>query len=158
LLVPARLAVLERLREAAQRPDERAQQARAGGGEERAGRPGVERREAVREAGHGAADADAAGVHAAAPVVDRPPPGDVAVALRARAADLHQALLVAETPGEGPLLVVAGPHAPAVDGLAEQPGRPAQRIELRQRAQPLEEEQDRRDRLGEVVADGGAAG
>ncbi len=53
---------------------------------------------------------------------------------------------------ELPLLVVGAPDAAAVDGLAEQPGRPAELVELRQRAEALQEVQDCSDGLGEVVA------
>src|SRR5262249_7963894 len=125
LLVPARLAVQERLGEASQRADEGAQQTGGGRRDGRSRRPGVERREAVRDPRHGAADADAAGVHAAAQVIDGPARGDIAVDHGAPATDVHQALLVAVLPGERPLLVVARPDAVAVDGLAEQPGGPA---------------------------------
>src|SRR5262245_27504302 len=96
LVVPARLHVLEVLRDAPQRPDERAEQPGGVGRNGRAGRRHVERREAVGEARHRAADTDAAGVHAAAHVVDGPAGGDVALDDRPPAADLYQALLVAE--------------------------------------------------------------
>src|SRR5215472_6448567 len=76
----------------------------------------VEWGEAVREPRHGAADADAPRVHAAAQVVDGPARGDVAVDHGTPAADLHEALLVAEAAGEHPLLVVACADAIAVDG------------------------------------------
>src|SRR5262249_24008588 len=119
LLVPARLAILECLREPPQRADERAHQARGTGRERRARRTRVERAEAIRETRHGPADTDAAGCHAAAHVVDRPARRDVTVHDRAPAADLDQAFLIAKTAGESPLLVVARPDAFAVDRLAE---------------------------------------
>ncbi len=56
------------------------------------------------------------------------------------------------------LLVVAGPRAAAVDGLGEEPGRTAELVELRQRPDALQEEQDRRHRLREVVPYGGQPG
>src|SRR5439155_15291432 len=101
---------------------------------------------------HRAADAPAAGPHAAAHVVDGASIHDIAVDHRALAADLDQALLVAVLPGELPLLVVAGPAAPAVHGLAEEPRRPPELVELGQRPQPLQEQQDGGNRLHEVVA------
>ena len=77
---------------------------------------------------------------------------DVAVDDRPPAADLHEALRVAVVLGEDALLVEAGARAALVDGVAEQPRRPPELVERRQRTEPLEEQQDREDRLGEVVA------
>src|SRR4051794_33103008 len=57
-----------------------------------AGRLVHEGHELVGEAGHGAGDADAADVGAAADAVHPAALGDVAVDYRAPAADLHQAL------------------------------------------------------------------
>src|SRR5215212_5870078 len=61
-------------------------------GDPAAGRRVHERHELVREAGHRAADADAADVRAAADAGHPPALGHVAVDHRAPAPDLHQAL------------------------------------------------------------------
>src|SRR5947208_9219037 len=82
------------------------------------------RHELVGEAGHGAGDADAADVRAAADAVHPATLGHVAVDDRPPAADLHDALRRAVLVGEVALLVVAGAVTALVDGLAEQPGRP----------------------------------
>src|ERR1043165_3655296 len=81
-----------------------------------------ERHELVREAGHRAADADAADVRAAADPGHPAALGHVAVDDRAPAADLHQALGRVVVGGEVALLVVAGAVAALMDGLAEDPG------------------------------------
>ena len=94
----------------------------------------------------------AAGAHAPAHVVDGAALHDVAVDDRAPAADLHETLRVAVVLGEDALLVEAGARAALVDSVAEQPRRPAELVERRQRTEALQEEQDREDRLGEVVA------
>ena len=83
-----------------------------------------ERHELVGEAGHGAADADAADVGAAADAGHPAALGDVAVDHRTPAAQLHDALGRAVLVGEIALLVVAGAVAAFVHGLAEQPRRP----------------------------------
>src|SRR3954447_26017676 len=88
-----------------------------------AGRGVHERHELVREAGHRAADADAAHVRAAADARHPPALGDVAVDDGPPAADLHEALRGVVVLREVALLVVAGAVAALVDGLAEQPLR-----------------------------------
>jgi hypothetical protein len=45
--------------------------------------------------------------------------------------------------GEDALLVEAGARAALVDGVAEQPRRPPELVERRQRTEALQEEQDR---------------
>src|SRR5436190_1226405 len=83
-----------------------------------------ERHELVREAGHGAADADAAHVWAAADPGHPAALGDVAVDDRAPAAQLHLALGRVVVQREIALLVVAGAVAALMHGLAEQPRGP----------------------------------
>src|SRR3954451_10186073 len=78
-----------------------------------------ERHELVREAGHGAADADAADVGAAAHAVHPAALGHVAVDDRPPAADLHLALRRVVVAGEVALLVVGGAVAALVHGPAE---------------------------------------
>src|SRR5712675_2768200 len=82
-----------------------------------------ERHELVREAGHGAGNADAAHVGAAADAVDPAALGDVALDHRPPAAQLDQALGRAVLVGEVALLVVAAAVAALVHGRTEQPGR-----------------------------------
>src|SRR5204862_6553838 len=89
-----------------------------GGGDERPRSDLGDGAELVGKAGHGAADADAAHLHAPAVAVDDAPLGDVALHHRAPTAQLHQALLVAVLGGEHALLVVAGPGAVMVHGRA----------------------------------------
>src|SRR3978361_33231 len=78
-----------------------------GAGDLAAGRGVHERHELVREAGHRAADADAADVGAAPDTVDPAALGDVALDDRAPAPELHQALGGAVLGRELALLVVA---------------------------------------------------
>src|SRR5262249_52888687 len=118
----------------------------------RAGRRLVEGAELVREAGHRAADADTAGAHAAAHVVDRTPNDDVAVDDGTPASDLDETLRIAVVLGEYPLLVKSRSRAAVVDRLAKQPCRTAELVERRKRPQPLQEQQDGEHGLGEVVA------
>src|SRR5262249_3091199 len=79
--------------------------------------------ELVGEAGHGATDADPADVGAAAQAVHPAALADVTLYHRPPAADLDDALARAGRGREVGLLVVAGPVAALVNGLAEQPGR-----------------------------------
>ncbi len=140
-------------RHAAQSPD---RPARHLGDAARQGRPRsrlVERAELVREPGHRAADAGAAGNHAATHVVDRAALDDVALHDGSPASDLDEALVVALVLGEDALLVVARLRAVAVDGLLEQPRRPAELVELRHGREVGEEQEHRRHGLGEVVPD-----
>src|SRR5258705_7668227 len=111
----------------------------------------VERAELVGEAGHRTTDADTAGPHAATHVVDGAPHHDVAVDDRAPATDLDEALRIAIVLGKDPFLVKPGPRAALMDGVTEEPRRPAELVEGRQRTEPLEEQQNREHRLGEVV-------
>src|SRR5438046_868382 len=55
--------------------------------------------------------------------------------------------------GTCPLFVVAPAYAVLVDRFVEQPLRPAEFIELRQRAESLQKEQSARYGLGEIIAD-----
>src|SRR6478609_6690321 len=93
-------------------------------GTARQGRDGAARRlvheghELVREAGHRAADADAADVRAAADAVDPPALGHVALHDRSPASELHQALGGSVFDREVALLVVARPVAALVHGRA----------------------------------------
>src|SRR5580700_2617016 len=80
--------------------------------------------ELVGEARHGAGDADAADVRAAAHAVDPAPLGHVALDHRAPAAELDQALRRVVLGGEAAFLVVPGPVTALVDGGLEQPARP----------------------------------
>src|SRR4051794_39454791 len=103
---PLGLAV-ERVRgDAAQAADRRAVDADGAGREPATGRLVHERHELVREAGHGAADADAAEVGAAADAVHPAAFGHVALDHRAPAAELDDALRRAVLGGEVGLLVV----------------------------------------------------
>src|SRR5215472_6185917 len=88
-----------------------------------------ERHELVGEAGHGAGDADAADVRAAADAVDPAALGHVALDHRAPAAQLDQAARRAVLGGELTLLVVAGPVAALVHGGLEQPLRPQRLVQ-----------------------------
>src|SRR3954469_4642814 len=110
--------------ETAQAADGRAVDADGAGGQPPARRFVHERHELVRETGHGAADADAADVGAAADAVHPAALGHVALDHRAPPAELDDALRRAVLGGEVGLLVVTGAVAALVDGLAEQPGRP----------------------------------
>src|SRR5947209_5051642 len=158
VLLPADRHVLVHSGQVAHAADEAAHGPAGGGGDQRAGGDLGDGAELVGEAGHGAADADAAHLHAAAVAVDDAPLGDVALDHRAPAAQLDQALLVAVLPGEDALFVVAGPGAVAVHRLAEQPGRAAQLVELGQGGQAVEEQADGRRGLDVVLADGAAPG
>src|SRR5262245_42759377 len=89
---PLRLLVHRFHGEAAQRPDDRAVHAAGRGGHLRPGWLVHERHELVREARHGAGDADAAHVGAPADAVDPAALGHVALDHRAPAAEFHQAL------------------------------------------------------------------
>src|SRR5215207_9792295 len=137
--VPAHLAVQVLVRVEPQRPDDVTDDARHGGRDRRAGSLLVEGRELVREPRHRAADARAARVHAAADVVDRAARGDVAVDDGAPAADLDEALRIAELLCERPLLVVRAANAMPVDGLAEEPRGAAELVEFGQRPEALQE-------------------
>ena len=129
-----------------------------GAGHERAGGRVHERLELVREAGHRAADADAADVRAAAHAVDPAALGHVALDDRAPAAELDQALGLAVLGGELALLVVAAAVAALVHGRAEEPLGPQRLVERdhRRGARGLVEQVE--DGLGEVVRVGRAAG
>src|SRR5438094_7009502 len=121
LLPPAGFLVLGFGRDLAQGPDHAAVETAGGGGDLRAGWLIHEGHELVGEARHGAADADATHVGAAAHTVDPAPLRHVALDHRAPAAQLHQALGGAILRGELALLVIAGPVTTFVDGRPEQP-------------------------------------
>src|SRR6476620_4615954 len=118
---PLRLLVDRAHRDAAQPADDRAVHRAGAGRDLAAGRLVHERHELVREARHGARDADAADVGTAADAVDPAPLRHVALHHRPPAAELYQALGGAVLRGELALLVVAGPVAALVDGRPEQP-------------------------------------
>src|SRR4029453_1982612 len=150
--VPAMLPVGLAIGESAESADH---DAHALGGKSRddgAGWRLVERAELVREARHGAPDAHAAGLHAPAHVVDGAALHDVAIDDRTPAADLHETLRVTVVLGEDALLVESGPRAALMHGVAEEPRRPAELVEGRQRPQTLQEEQHGEHRLGKVVS------
>src|SRR5580658_1922038 len=111
---PLRFLVHRAGGEAAEAADDRAVHAAGGRRHGRARRLVHERHELVREARHGAGDADAADVRAAADAVDPAPLGHVALHDRSPAAQLDQALGRAVLAGEVPLLVVAAAVAALV--------------------------------------------
>src|SRR5215218_10754092 len=121
VVAPLRLLVDGRVRHRAQPPDHLPVGGAERGRDHAAGRRVHERHELVREAGHRAADADAADVRAAADPGHPAALGHVAVHDRPPAADLHLALGRVVVVGEVALLVVAGAVAALVDGLAEDP-------------------------------------
>ena len=133
-------------------PDRLAVRADDRGRELAAGRLVHERHELVREARHGAADADAADVRAAADAVDPAAFGHVALDHRAPAAELHDALRGVVLGREVALLVVAGAVATLVHRLAEQPRRAQLVVERDHRRLAGGLIQQVRDGLGEVVA------
>src|SRR5262249_56969816 len=114
--------------------------------------------ELVGEAGHGAGDADAADVRAAADAVDPAALGHVALDHRSPAAQLDQAAWRAVLAGEHALLVVAGPVAALVHGGLEQPARPESFVERDHRRLPGDLVQQVQDGLRQVVRVDGAAG
>src|SRR4051812_14367039 len=120
-VTPLRFLVHGLRRDAPQAPDHAAVEAARDGRHRGAGRLVHERHELVGEARHGAADADAAHVGAAAHAVDPPPLGHVALDHRTPAAELHDALGRAVLVGEVALLVIAGAVAPLVHRMAEEP-------------------------------------
>src|SRR5262249_47453341 len=142
------------LSELAQIRDERPGAAADCRGEEAARRTFVEGRKRVGEAGHGAADANAPGVHASAIVAERAARDDIALHDGAPAAELDQALLLPVLVGKLALFVVAGPHATVVHRRFEHPSGAAKLIELWQWTDARKKHQHCRDRLGDVVADG----
>src|SRR3954470_7824726 len=119
---PLRFLVDGRVGHRAQAPHRLAVEADHARGHAAAGWRVHERHELVREAGHRAADADAAHVRASADAGHPASLGDVAVDHGSPAADLHEALGRVVVVGEVALLVVPGAVAALVDGLAEDPG------------------------------------
>src|SRR5579884_2298389 len=136
VVAPAGLLVHLLVGDAAQLADHRAVQAGERGRDAAPRRSVHERHELVREARHRAPDADPAHVRAAADPGHPPSLGHVAVDHRAPAADLDQALRRVVVLGEVALLVVTGPVAPLVYGLAEDPLRPQRLIERDRRGHP----------------------
>src|SRR3954454_5785238 len=123
VVAPARLLVDGLVRDAAQLADHRPVALDESRRDAAAGGRVHERHELVGEAGHRAADADAADVGAATDAGHPPALGHVAVDDGAPAADLDLALWRVVVLGEVALLVVAGAVAALVHGLAEQPLR-----------------------------------
>src|ERR1700683_4821747 len=80
--------------------------------------------ELIREPWHGASDADAAHVGAAANAAHPATLGYVAIHHRSPAAQLHQAFGRSVVSGKVALLIVRTAIATLVHRLAEQPGRP----------------------------------
>src|SRR6476659_10209263 len=155
---PARFLVEGGLGQAAQPLDRDPVDGAALRRELRAGWLVHERHELVGEAGHRAADADAADVGAAADAVDPAPLGDVALDHGAPAAELDDALLRAVLRGEVTLLVVAGPVAALVHGGAEEPAWPQRLVQRDHRGLAGDLVEQVGDRLGEVVGVDRAAG
>src|SRR5438094_6160652 len=151
LLPPAGFLVLGFGRDLAQGPDHAAVETAGGGGDLRAGWLIHEGHELVGEARHGAADADATHVGAAAHTVDPAPLRHVALDHRTPAAQLHQALGGAVLGGELALLVVPGPVAPLVHGGAEEPLRAEGLVERDHGGRPGGLVEQVQDRLGQVV-------
>src|SRR5204863_4128252 len=104
LLAPLRLLVGGMEGDVAQAAHDGAVHDRRAGGHPRPGRLVHERHELVREAGHGAGDADATHVRAAAHPVDPTPLRYVALDHRTPAAQFHQTLRRAVLVGEVALL------------------------------------------------------
>src|SRR5262245_40944858 len=150
--VPTMLAVCLAIRQSPKATDDPADRSSRERRDRRAGRRLVERTELVREAGHRAADADAAGAHAPAHVVDGAPHDDVAIDDGTPASDLNETLGIAVVLGEHAFLVESRPGAAMVDRVAKQPRRAAELVERRQRTEALEEQQDGEHSLGEVIA------
>src|SRR5947208_13607599 len=122
LVAPLGLLVDGVVGDAAQLADNGAVGAARGRGDLAAGRLVHEGHELVGEAGHGAGDADAADVGAAADAVHPAALGDIAVADRSPAAQLDEALGRAVLRGKIPLLVIPRAVAALMHGLAEEPG------------------------------------
>src|SRR5262245_16893600 len=119
LVPPLRLLVDRIIGELAQRADHPAIDADQVRRHARAGRLVHKRHKLIGEAGHGAADTDAADVWATPDAGHPAPFRNIAVDNRPPAAQLHDALGRAVLSGEIALLVVAGAVAAFVDGLAE---------------------------------------
>src|ERR1017187_5681382 len=148
---PLRFLVRRAGGEAAQAADHRAVHAAGGRRHRRAWWLVHEGHELVRESGHGAGDADAADVRAAADAVDPAPLGYVALDDGSPAAELDQALRGTVLGGEVAFLVVPGPVAALVDGGVEQPSRPQRLVERDHRRLPRHLVEQVQDRLGQVV-------
>src|SRR5215468_10777381 len=149
--IPAVLTVGLAVGEPPETPDDTAHSLGSKGREGGAWRGLVERAELVGKAGHRASDTHAPCSHAAAHVIDGAALHDVAVDDGTPAADLHEALRVTVALREQALLVVSGPVAAVVNGIAEEPRGPSKLVEGGQRPEPLEEEQHGEHRLSEVV-------
>src|SRR5882757_5065662 len=124
LRAPLRFLVQALRGDVAQLADDPAVRAAGRAGDLAAGRGVHERHELVGEAGHGAADADAADVGAAADAVDPAALGHVALDHGSPAPQLDQAGGLPVLGGELALLVVAAPVTALVHGGAEQPAWP----------------------------------
>src|SRR6516164_5725476 len=133
---PLWLFVQSALCKGAQRSHHAAIDADLGGRELGAGRLVHERHELVRKARHGATDANAPDVGAAADAGHPAALAHVAIHDRTPAAALDDALGRAVFGGEIALLVVAGAIAALVYGLAEQPGRSQLLIKRDHRREP----------------------
>ena len=150
-MTPARLLVDRRHREVAQRPDHGAGRGSDGRRDLSARRLVHEGHELVREAGHRAADADAANVGASADAAHPAALGHVAFDDRTPAAQLHETLRRIVFGRELALLVVAAAVASFVNGGAEEPRGPARFVERNHRRAAGGLPEQIQDRLGEVV-------
>src|ERR1700722_2508969 len=110
-----------------------------------------ERHELVRETGHGAADADAADIRAAANTGDPATLGHVALHHGAPAADLHKAFARTVLLRKIGLLVIGATIATLVYRRSEKPSRPAMTINGNHRGEAGELPQQVQESLHEIV-------
>src|ERR1022692_2098137 len=148
LLAPLRFLVRGLRGEPAERADDRSVQRARGRRHSGTWRLVHEGHELVREPRHGAGNADAADVRAAAHAVDPAALGDVALHYRPPAAQLHQALRRAVLGRELALLVIATSVAALVHGRAEQPGRAERLVQRDHRRLAGDLVEQVQDRLG----------
>src|SRR5258708_35634643 len=121
---PLRFLVHRCVGKCAQSSDRLAVNADRGGGDLRSRRLVHERHEFVREARHGAADADAADVWAPANAGHPAAFWHVAIDNRTPAAEFHDALWGTVDFRKIALLVIACAVTSVINGLSEEPGRP----------------------------------
>ena len=123
-----------------------------------AGRLIHERHEFVREARHGAANADAAHVGASADARHPAALGHVAIHHGPPAAELDDALRGAVGVGKVALLVIAGAIATFMNGLSEEPCRAELIVERNHGGEAGDLIQKIKNRLHEVIRLNGTAG
>ena len=107
--------------------------------------------ELVGKSGHGAADADAADVRAAADAAHPAALADVALHHRPPAAELHDARLRAEFVGEIALLIIAAAIAALVQRFGKKPCRPQKLVERNHRRAARGLAQQIEQRLHEII-------